>query len=113
MLGVWAMSTLTPSGVDNYTDEATRRIGEVLSNVAAEDRLKAAQRLAELGVWVRGSTQPRGTTERSAACSFPDPTQEQALIACMRAIDGEVRRQIISVLGQWGGETSASAIQDV
>lgn len=78
-----------------------------------DDLIHTARRLVELGVWTRGSVRPRGTVEAAAQCRLPTLGQEEAMIACLPRSDGPLRRQIVSALGQWGGQASATVIADL
>lgn len=77
------------------------------------DRVQAAHHLMELGVTTRGSVRPRGTLHTAAANRLPDRRQLTALIACLDEVQGELRCELVSALGEWGDEEAVVAISKI
>ena len=108
---------LAERGITITTDEFDSEIASCISRAvdSNEDenlRIKAASRLVEIGVWKRRNVLPRGTPSK-AALIRPPLSDQSKLIACLKTRNDELRHQIISVLGEWGDESAATAIKDL
>ncbi len=78
-----------------------------------EKAASAASRLGYHGIRTRGSIRTRGTINQPAGSRFPSDMEEEAMETVLEALDKrgpEVKKEVISALGEWGDEKSVSII---
>lgn len=76
----------------------------------SRELLPLLRRLSSIGIASRRSILPRGSPEIAASNRFPDSEKCCLLIEMLDQLEGEPRRQLVSVLGEWGGAQAVTAI---
>jgi hypothetical protein len=101
-------------------DDAVSRLREqvrvrldALAAASGEERARTAAALAEIGIWRRRRTHPRGTLWAAAPNELPDPDRLPELIAALEERDATAQAQIASALGEWSDATAVAPLLDL
>src|SRR5258707_15137982 len=92
-----------------------QQVAELLNRLTGDGEcsLEVLEELHKIGVWSRGSIQPRGTLNQAAENRLPDPGGVKQLIRCLGDAKSEVRKRAALALGQWAGEEVVSKLQEL
>lgn len=107
------MPSANAQAAESYAAEVSASVRRLTESSVNADRLNAARKLTELGIRERRSILPRGTPEEAAPNRLPDSSHLRVLIQSLKNADGEeLRREVVSALGEWGDGNAARAIRE-
>jgi hypothetical protein len=90
-----------------------REVAESLRNLrGAAPAREILERLNRLGIWSRGSIEPRGTLAKAAQNRLPDADQTESILTFLQSGEPEIRQQAARALGQWGGRECIEGLRD-
>lgn len=90
--------------------EAKEWLQRLIAAEKGKDRLRAASELSRLGVWSRGSVRTRGSLHAAGENRLPEPEKLEKVLQYLGDRRKDVRCQVALALGEWGGESAASAL---